>query len=95
MVTANLNYPFANPTLNPPPGQPRQASSQLDATAPMATLVGELAVDHDSVSRLLQTNPASLIVILDELHDALQRSLEENSQTLALADLPDGVIHHF
>jgi hypothetical protein len=42
----------------------------------------------------LQNNPASLIVILDELNDALQRSLEENSAVLALASLPNHLIHH-
>ena len=94
MVTANLNYPFANSRMNPESGQDCHAPLQPDAAASTATPVGELAVDHDSVSRLLQTNPASLVVILDELHDALQRSLEENSETLALADLPDSVIHH-
>ena len=91
MVTSNLNYPFANSTVNPESGQ---ASPQPDLAAPMSTAVGELAVDHDSISRLLQTNPASLVVILDELHDALQRSLEENSEMIALADLPNGVIYH-
>jgi hypothetical protein len=95
MVTANLNYPFANSTPNPETGQDWHASPQSNAITPMATPVGELAVDHDSVSRLLQTNPASLVVILDELDDALQKSLEENSEMLAIADLPDGVIHHF
>jgi hypothetical protein len=94
MVTANLNYPFASSMQFPETGQGRRISLQPDAAAPKAIPVGELAVDHDSISRLLQTNPASLIVILDELYDALQKSLEENSETLAIADLPDGVIHH-
>ena len=94
MVTANLNYPFANSTQIPEMGQDWHAAPQPDAAAPMTTPIGELAVDHDSVSRLLQTNPASLVVILDELHDALQRSLEGNSEMIAIADLPDGLIRH-
>ena len=92
MVTGNLNYPFANSIPNWE--TPRHAPSSPTAPEACANLpIGELAVDHDSVSRLLQNNPASLVVILDELNDALQRSLEENSEVLALASLSDDLIH--
>jgi hypothetical protein len=35
--------------------------------------IGELAVDRESMGRLLNENPDSLLIILDELRDALER----------------------
>ena len=95
MVTGNLNYPFANSMSSRGASGPHSSHGGPEPSCTgFGTPIGEIAVDHDSVSRLLQYNPASLVVILDELNDALQRSLEENSAVLALAELPDDVIHH-
>ena len=95
MVTGNLNYPFANSMSSRGASGPQSLHTGPELPCMgFATPIGELAVDHDSVSRLLQCNLASLVVILDELNDALQRSLEENAAVLALAELPDDVIHH-
>jgi hypothetical protein len=35
--------------------------------------IGELAVDRESMGRVLNENPDSLLIILDELRDALER----------------------
>ena len=35
--------------------------------------IGELAVDRESLGRVLNENPDSLLIILDELRDALER----------------------
>jgi len=37
--------------------------------------IGELAVDRESVGRAMNENPDSLLIILDELRDALEREM--------------------
>jgi hypothetical protein len=52
MVTKNLNYPFADSKVdqtNSPPCQPSGETSSYALAAP----IGELSVDHESISRVL------------------------------------------
>jgi hypothetical protein len=44
--------------------------------------IGELAVDRASVGRALNENPDSLLIILDELRDALERETTGSSTQL-------------
>lgn len=45
-------------------------------------LIGELAVDRESLGRVLNENPDSLLIILDELRDALERETADGSARL-------------
>jgi hypothetical protein len=76
MTTGSLDYPFATV------GQKLQRRRRrLGWTLPTveepdtrgARLIGELAVDRESVRRALREDPDSLQVILDELLNALER----------------------
>jgi len=49
--------------------------------------IGELAVDRESVGRALNENPDSLLIILDELRDALER------ETAAASARPESGAH--
>jgi hypothetical protein len=44
--------------------------------------IGELAVDRESLGRVLNENPDSLLIILDELRDALEREMSGASARL-------------
>jgi hypothetical protein len=76
MTTGSLDYPFA--TVGPKSVKHRQ---RLGSILPVvvepdikgARLIGELAVDRESVRRALKDDPCSLRVILDELLHALER----------------------
>ena len=76
MTTGSLDYPFA--TVGPKPEKPKQ---RLGSVLPHleepdirgSRLIGELAVDRESVRRALRDDPNSLLVILDELLNALER----------------------
>jgi hypothetical protein len=76
MTTGSLDYPFA--TVGHKPARRRQ---RLGSILPVvaepdikgARLIGELAVDRESVRRALKEDPCSLRVILDELVHALER----------------------
>ena len=56
------------------------------ARYPGARLIGELAVDRESVRRALREDPDSLQVILDELLHALQRETTGTAARLESAD---------
>jgi hypothetical protein len=71
MATGSLNYPFANL-----PGEKvwRAADSQLDeADTRKGTVIGELAIHRESLSRLLAENPQALSGMLDALMSGLCR----------------------
>jgi hypothetical protein len=55
----------------------RQASENLTMH------LGEIAVDRESMLRVLRENPLSLNTILDELIFALDRELEESEAEIA------------
>jgi hypothetical protein len=84
MSTGCLSYPFATVRSElvdrtPPPVEPpaRPASENLTMH------LGEIAVDRESMLRVLRENPLSLNTILDELIFALDRELEESEAEIA------------
>jgi hypothetical protein len=84
MSTGCLSYPFAtvrsqSSDRTPQPVEPpaRQASENLTMH------LGEIAVDRESMLRVLRENPLSLNTILDELIFALDRELEGNEAEIA------------
>ena len=96
MVTGSLDYPFAEPV----PRRGRAASSPAPlwewngSNRALAVPIGELAVDREAVQRLLRENPAGLEVILDELNDALEKSIENLPGARRLAEFPENLIPH-
>jgi len=95
MVTGSLDYPFAGTGFEQTARAEFLTQSLGSENDPCSfvTPIGELAIDRDSVNRVLSENPAWLEVILDELHDALERSIEVGPG-MALADLPAILVHH-
>jgi hypothetical protein len=95
MTTESLDYPFA--TVGPKPVKHRQ---RLGSMLPVvvepdikgARLIGELAVDRESVRRALKDDPSSLRVILDELVHALER---ETTGMRARFESADGMSYGF
>ncbi len=91
MVTGNLDHPFADSGSRRKPAMPYPARSLNceKVFASRAAPIGELAIDRDSVSRILLQTPARLNVILEELHDALEQSIESRPTGTVLEDLPE------
>jgi hypothetical protein len=54
----------------------------VEADTKGAYAIGELAVDRESIGRALNENPDSLLIILDELRDALEREMSGTSARL-------------
>jgi hypothetical protein len=75
MTMGTLDYPFANSGLLAVRSQPRLASVPVveEPDTGGVRQVGELAVHRESLGRVLEENPDSLQIILDELSDALER----------------------
>ncbi|MBZ5720255.1 MAG: hypothetical protein LAO03_07720 [Acidobacteriia bacterium] len=80
MITGSLDSPFARA---PRLGQPSHGKRLLHAAAEAkdadvdtsgARQIGELAVDRESMQRVLDENPHSLTAILEALLGALRRS---------------------
>src|SRR5207244_11766811 len=73
MTTGSLDYPFERASTRPRwrPRQPWRARCDLDMTG--ARQIGELAVDRQSIERVLSDSPQSLQTILDALMDALRQ----------------------
>jgi hypothetical protein len=96
MVTGNLDYPFAKSAAKLwTAAQSPMPLWEWDGSDPkLAVPIGELAVDRDAVQRILGDNPAGLEAILEELNDALEKSMEEPLDTRMLADLPENLIPH-
>jgi len=94
MVMGNLDYPFAElaPTLESILLGPRPSEKRNLPKLPVP--IGELAVDRDAVQRILYENPVELETILEELRDALEKSIEDPLDTATLADLPEGLLPH-
>jgi hypothetical protein len=89
MTTGSLDYPFA--TVGRKPGRRRQRLGWILPTIEEpdirgARLIGELAVDRESVRRALREDPDSLQVILDELINALKRESTKTPPRLESAD---------
>jgi len=85
MSSGNVDF------LLPPAGTslPRPRSSKLPYVVEPDTRgareIGELAVDRTSLGRALNENPDSLLIILDELRDALERETAGASARLESA----------
>lgn len=94
MVTGNLAYPFAEPSPRRSTGHSVPLSEWNAGERKSAAPIGELAVDRDAVQRLLRDNPAGLAAILEELHYALEKSVEEPLDSGSLADLPESLLPH-
>lgn len=76
MTTGSLDHPFATVGHKPQRPRPRLGSILRTVEEPDikgARLIGELAVDRESIGRALKEDPESLRVILDELVHALER----------------------
>src|SRR5207244_12078981 len=88
MTTGSLDYPFARTSTRPRwrPRQPWRASCDLDMSG--ARQIGELAVDRESMERVLSDSPQSLQTILDALMDALRQ------ETRPLSPPPHPPPHH-
>jgi hypothetical protein len=73
MTTGSLDYPFARTSTRPRwrSRQPWSSSRNLDMTG--VRQIGELAVDRESVERVLGEDPQSLQTVLDALMDALRQ----------------------
>jgi len=73
MTAGSLDYPFARTSTRPRwrSRQPWRASCDLDMTG--VRQIGELAVDRESMERVLSDTPQSLQTILDALMDALRQ----------------------
>ena len=89
MTTGSLDYPFATVGLKPSRRRQRLGSILPAIEEPDTRdgrLIGELAVDRESVGRALREDPSSLRVILDELVHALERETAGTSARLESAD---------
>jgi hypothetical protein len=89
MTTGSLDYPFA--TVGHKLEGRKQRLGWILPTVEEpdtrgARLIGELAVDRESVRRALREDPNSLQVILDELLHALQRETTGTPARLESAD---------
>ncbi len=93
MVTEHLDFPFAKSESGGAQTDKKPFSTHRESL-PSSTPVGELAVDHDSVRRILQVDPHRLGVILNELDDALHKSIEDKSECAACVDCQEELIHH-
>ena len=86
MVTESLDYPFAETSFLPEKPSCDTGDSRSFANTES---LAELSVDHESVRRIAQEDANWLAVILNELDEALRRSLEEK-----MACLPRDVYRH-
>ncbi len=73
MTAGSLDYPFARTSTRPRwrSRQPWRASCDLDMAG--VRQIGELAVDRESMERVLSDSPQSLQTILDALMEALRQ----------------------
>jgi hypothetical protein len=89
MTTGSLDYPFA--TVGHKIDRRRRRLGWILPTIEEpdtrgSRLIGELAVDRESVRRALREDPDSLQVILDELLDVLRRESQGSAARLESAD---------
>jgi len=84
MATADLEFLFPPETTEalrafaPRSGLP----AVIDTSIEGAREIAELAVDRESMARILNHNPDSLLIILDELRDALERETAGRSEPI-------------
>lgn len=75
MTSGDLDFLLASADVAPKERRTRNSALPVVAEADTrgGREIGELAVDRESVGRALNENPDSLLIILDELRDALER----------------------
>lgn len=74
MTDGNLDFLLASAEFGPDPRVTRSTLPiVLEPDTRGGRQIGELAVDRESVERALKSNPDSLLIILDELRDSLER----------------------
>lgn len=85
MTSGDLDFLLAHVEVMPStlrPGRDSALPVVAEADTRGAHEIGELAVDRESVGRALNENPDSLLIILDELRDALERETAAASARL-------------
>jgi hypothetical protein len=96
MTTGSLDYPFATVGNKKVEVRKQQLCWGLqtveEPNTKGARMIGELAVDRESVRRALREDPESLRVILDELVNALKR---ESTGTAARLESADAMCYGF
>ena len=75
MTSGDLELLLAPVEVTPRPGRNSALPIVAETDTRGAHEIGELAVDRESVGRALNENPDSLLIILDELRDALEREM--------------------
>jgi len=89
MTAGCLDHPFAVPPREKRRGAARAAAfamhSEVDTSA--ARLIGELAVDRESMLRVLSDSPQSLSAILEALVHALRKETCDHSAALDCEEL--------
>jgi len=95
MTTGSLNYPFALPKSAKSPLRRATGPGRVSPPIPGCRTrpIGELAVDRESMKRVLSDSPHSLRSILDALLRALQEppsphGAELEAEGIALATIP-------
>jgi hypothetical protein len=90
MVTGSLDYPFAESRPNRPSAKrfiaPSTPTDVVDRQR--VSPICELSVNRDVVCRVLLENAAWLGVILEELRDALEKSIETSPDAQTPEDPP-------
>ena len=96
MTTGSLDYPFATVGHKKVDRRKQRMGWILpvaeEPNIKGARLIGELAVDRESVRRAFREDPESLQVILDELLNALRR---ETAGTAARLESADAICYGF
>lgn len=98
MTAGRLDYPFAVAPQQRRPGNGNRGKAAPSADSPAeempgARLIGELAVDRESLLRVLKESPESLTAILEALVSALRRDSCGSADQLECEELQFGVTH--
>jgi len=84
-----LSYPGRNSAF-PSLATGSSLPAVLETSTEGARQIAELAVDRESMARVLNDSPDSLLIILDELRDVLERETTKGSRPIesAVSDSP-------
>jgi hypothetical protein len=90
MVTGSLDYPFAHSgAAHVHRPCPLPVSQRIGTRQPLA--IGELAIDREAMPRVLYENPGAVLAMLNELVDAMERSITSPARAAGFAPLPERV----
>ncbi|HEX8815334.1 MAG TPA: hypothetical protein VF753_07530 [Terriglobales bacterium] len=91
MVTGSLDYPFAGSGRRREPERCSPPLPQRVGTrAPSA--IGELAIDREAMTRVIYENPGAVQVMLEGLHEALEKSLAMPAQAVSEVRFPEFLV---